>query len=184
MSSNLDDLLSTVDSLTEAGNKLPPVDQWHPALSGDIDIRIDRNGDWFHEGDRFERQSLVKLFSSILRREGDHYFLVTPVEKWQIQVEDVPFLVSSLEVIRTDAGQALVFHTSVGDRVVAGPEHPLRIAYGADGDIRPYLSIRGGMEGLLARPVYYQLADCAEEVLQKEKAVQGVHSLGVFFALE
>jgi len=183
MSSVLDDLLAAVEEETEAGVRLPPVEKWNPPLSGIIDIRIDRNGEWFHEGASFERQSLVKLFSSILKREGENYYLVTPVEKWQIQVEDVPFLVTSLETVRTETGQALVFYTSVGDRVVAGPENPLRIAQGGDGDVRPYLAIRGGMEGLLSRPVYYQLADYIEEGPEKEKAAQGVYSLGVFFPL-
>ena len=165
-------------------NKLPPVEKWHPPLSGDIDIRISRTGQWFHEGDPIHRHGLVKVFSSILKREGNEYFLVTPVEKWRIQVEDVPFSVSAVEVLQRDGVQALVFSTATGEKVIAGPENPLRVVTDDRGEPSPYVLIRNGMEGLLARPVFYQLADIAVASAQKEKAVQGVYSLGEFFPLE
>lgn len=184
MSDQLARLLADLDGTAVKPNALPPVEKWNPPLSGDIDIHIDSSGTWFHEGGEFTRDALVKLFSGILKREGDDYFLVTPVEKWRIRVDDVPFVVTSVEAISADDSQALVFYTSVGDRIIAGLDHPLRVAVGTNGDVRPYLLIRGGMEGLLSRPVYYQLADFIQPGPEKEKAAQGVCSLGLFFPLE
>lgn len=171
-------------TLAAESPKLPPVARWHPPFSGDIDIVIARNGQWFHEGDAIRRFELVKLFSSILKREGDDYFLVTPVEKWRIRVEDVPFSVTSLDVVEREGVQALVFTTAVGDKVMAGVEHPLRVALNAAGEPSPYVLVRDGMEGLLTRSVFYQLAEHIQPEPEKNKAVQGVYSLGVFFPLE
>ena len=170
--------------IQQSGAKLPPVEKWQPELSGDIDIRIARNGKWFHEGDPINRKGLVKVFSSILKREGDDYFLVTPVEKWRIQVEDVPFSVCGVEVLHRDGVQILVFETSTEEKVIAGPENPLRVLTDTLGEPSPYLLVRGGMEGLLTRSVFYQLAELAVPGPEKEKAVQGVYSLGEFFPLE
>jgi hypothetical protein len=164
--------------------KVSPVESWNPALSGDMDLRITREGQWIHQGDPIRREALVKVFSSILKKEGDDYFLVTPVEKWRIQVEDAPFSVVKVEVMQRDGVQVLVFSTSVGDKVAAGPDHPLRVVVNAKGEPSPYLAIRGGMEGLINRPVFYELVGLAEPGPEKNKAVQGVYSLGVFFPLE
>lgn len=169
-------------AVASAGSRtLPPIDKWNPALSGDIDITITRRGDWIHEGDPITREKLVTLFASILKREGEDYFLVTPVEKWRLRVEDVPFTVSSVNVVRESGQQALLFSTSTGDRVVAGREHPIRVCI----DKRslgpaPYLLVRGGMEGRMTRSVFYRLAEIAEQVNTK----YGVWSMGEFFSLE
>lgn len=182
---DLDQLFADISlEISQSNPKLPPTDSWNPPLSGDIDIYIARNGEWFHEGGLIGRQSLVKIFSSILKKEGDDYFLVTPVEKWRIRVEDAPFSIVSLDVVNREDIQLLVFQTSVGDRVVAGPENPLRVANSSSGDLTPYLHVRKGMEGMLSRPVFYRLAELAVSGPDKEKAVQGVYSLGVFFPLE
>ncbi|MBQ0719056.1 MAG: DUF1285 domain-containing protein [Gammaproteobacteria bacterium] len=163
---------------------LPPVEQWSPPLSGDIDIRITRKGVWFHEGGEIKRQPLVKLFSSILKRENNDYFLVTPEEKWRIQVEDVPFFITELRVERRGNEQALVFSSSTDDLVIADREHGLRVAVdGESGEPSPYIALRGGMEGLLSRSVYYQLADISEARQVDGKEVLGVSSMGCFFPL-
>ncbi|MCK9469110.1 MAG: DUF1285 domain-containing protein [Porticoccaceae bacterium] len=166
-----------------AGESLPPVERWNPPLSGDIDIRIDREGHWHHEGDLIEREALVKLFSRILKREGDEHFLVTPVEKWRIAVDVAPFFVTGLEVLEREGHQALVFTTATGDQVVAGPDHPLSVSDSDTGEPQPLLVIRGGMAGLLSRPVFYQLADLVQPGPDDQQQAQGVYSLGQFFPL-
>lgn len=176
------DLIAEQD---QRADQLPPVDKWNPPLSGDMDLRITRSGEWIHEGDPIRRPQLVNLFASILKREGDDYFLVTPVEKWRITVEDVPFQVIAVERLERNGEQALQFTTSTGDKVMAGPDHPLRVDIDpGTGEPSPYLLIRKNMEGLLARPVFYQITDYATNGRDTKKAVHGVYSLGHFFPLE
>ena len=166
------------------GPALPPVDKWDPPFSGVIDIRITRQGLWFHEGGEIKRQPLVKLFASILKRENDDYFLVTPEEKWRIDVEDAPFFFTKLQVEQKGDNQALVFSSTTDDQVIAGLEHPLRVVVDAvSGEPSPYLLLRGGMEGLISRNVYYQLADISEARQVDGKEVFGVSSMGSFFPL-
>ena len=179
----LDDICAEAEAAAETSTKLPPVELWDPPLSGDIDIRITRNGDWYHEGGLIKRQPLVKLFSSILKREGDDYFLVTPVEKWRIQVEDVPFTVIALERSEDANGQVLRFTTNVEDSVVAGPDNPVRVeADRNSGEPSPYLLIRRNLEGRISRPVYYELVELAEP--GPVDAAYGVSSQGGFFELK
>jgi len=159
---------------------LPPVHLWKPEFSGDLDIQITRDGHWIHEGGEIKRPAMVTLFSTILWREGDRYFLVTPVEKVGIQVEDVPFFFTSLEVRQVEQGQELVFTSSTDDVVIASAEHPLRVATDPDtGEPSPYLMVRYGMEGRLSRNVFYQLAALAEE----RDGVFGVESCGEWFKI-
>lgn len=163
---------------------LPPVANWNPPLSGDIDIRIARDGTWYHEDVPILRPPLVNLFSTLLKREGDDYFLITPGEKWCIEVEDVPFVVIGLEHLQREGHQVLVFTTSTDDRVVAGPDHPLHIVTDpASGEPSPYLRVRENLDGLLTRAVFYELAGMAEERREGEITVYGVTSLGAFFPL-
>ena len=175
---SLDDIQAGAER-ARAGVELPPVESWHPRLSGDIDIRIARDGTWYHEGGAITRLELVRLFSTLLKREGDEYFLVTPVEKWRIQVEDAPFVIVALarEVDATGT-QQLVFATNVGDQVIAGPDHPLRVADASARGTAPYLLVRRDLEGLLSRPVYYQLAELAEPA--PDGTGHGVASGGIF----
>ena len=181
---SLDDWYKTLQNSQLGGQGLPPVEKWNPPLSGDIDIRITRQGVWFHEGGEIKRRPLVKLFSSILKRENDDYFLVTPEEKWRIQVEDVPFFFTQLKVERKGNEQALVFSSTTDDLVIVDQQHPLRVAVDAEsGEPSPYLLLRGGMEGLISRSVYYQLADMSEAQMVDGKEVFGVSSMGCFFAL-
>lgn len=158
---------------------LPPVHLWHPAHCGDSQMRIARDGTWFHEGSPIGRKELVRLFSTILRREADGgHVLVTPAEKLDILVEDAPFI--AVEVTTAGAGRdrRLIFRTNVDDLVEAGPEHRLRIETAPDGTPRPYLHVRAGLEALVNRPVFYQLADLA---LDEGASPPGLWSGGVFF---
>lgn len=158
---------------------LPPVRQWTPARVGEIDIVIRRDGSWVHEGGVIGREAMVRLFASILRKDPDGIYLVTPQEKLKIRVEDAPFV-----AVRLDrAGPALRFTTNVGDEVEAGPDHPIRLARDAAGELRPYLHVRDGLEALIARPVFYELAELAETRETPRGREFGVASNGVWFAL-
>ena len=154
--SYIDDLFETLISLQQ-NKRLPPVQSWQPARSGVIDIRIDREGAWFHEGTRIERQPLVDLFATILRREGEAYFLVTPGEKMQIQVAEVPFIAVDLDVRGQDRAKQLLFSTNVGDYVIAGAEHSITMRQG-----RPFLHVRDGLEARIQRSVFYRLVEEGE----------------------
>ena len=145
-----------------AERRLPPVNQWHPERAGHINIRIARDGTWYHDGDPILRQPLVDLFATILRKDPDGYCLVTPAEKLRIQVEDVPFQAIDVEVKGAGADQQLLFATNVGDYVLADEAHPVTVAGQADNP-RPYLEVRDGLRALIGRSVYYRLSDLAEE---------------------
>lgn len=138
---------------------LPPVHLWNPAHCGRIDIRIRKDGVWMHEGSPIGRPALVRLFSTVLRKDPDGFHLVTPVEKLAIEVEDAPFL-----AVRVDReGEALRFTTNVGDMVVAGADDPIRVETDpASGEPAPYVHVRRGLEARLTRPVFYELVEMAE----------------------
>jgi hypothetical protein len=159
------------------GRGLPPVHLWNPTHSGEIDIVIKRDGRWVHEGATISREALVRLFSTVLRKDPDGYWLVTPVEKMKITVEDAPFI-----AVRVDReGEALKFLTNVGDEVEAGPDNPIRVEIAPDGEPRPYLHVRRGLEALIPRPVFYELVEMAEERDTPEGPTLGVSSNGAWF---
>jgi hypothetical protein len=161
--------------------RLPPVERWNPEHCGTSGMRIARDGTWFHEGSPIGRQAMVRLFSTILRREPDGGFvLVTPVEKLDIEVEDAPFVAVEVKSEGDGEARSLAFRLNTGDLVVAGPDHPLRLQEGADGP-RPSIEVRAGLEALIARPVYYELAEAA---LAEGAEPPGLWSGGAFFALE
>jgi len=155
---------SLFDELSALGaeRKLPPVNQWHPERTGTIDIRIARDGTWYHEGDPIHRQPLVDLFATILRKDPDGFCLVTPAEKLLIEVEDAPFQAIDVEVKGEGGEQQLLFTTNVGDYVLADTVHPISIEGDPD-QPRPYLTVRDGLRALIGRSVYYRLTDLAEE---------------------
>lgn len=167
------------------GRGLPPVHLWNPAHSGDIDIVIQRNGLWVHEGRPIGREALVRLFSTILRKDSDGFHLVTPVEKMRITVEDVPFVAIRVDQVRDGEGRPVLrFLTNVGDEVDAGPENPIRVETDPDtGEPRPYVHVRRGLEALIARPVFYELADLAEERELPGGVTLCVESGGVWFPI-
>ena len=156
MNSQIDDLFAQLEA-AEQHRKLPPVSEWHPEREGQIDIVIEADGTWKHEGGRFERQALVRLFCTVLRREGERYFLVTPAEKLEIQVEDAPLLALDFEVRGEGDEQELLFTTNGGDHVVADENHRIWLA-----EDRPYLHVRDGLNALIARGAYYRLIERAE----------------------
>lgn len=164
---------------------LPPVDRWNPPLCGDIDIRIARNGTWYHESQPIRRDRLVQLFASILRcdEDGSHY-LVTPVEKWRIRVDDAPFLAVRLDASGTGRDQSLRFTTNVGDVVTADADHPLTVEYRTpDGEPSPYILVRGRLRALLSRAVFLEIAELGEEQPSATGRDYGVWSQGLFFRL-
>lgn len=162
------------------GRGLPPVHLWNPPHCGEIDIRIARDGTWFHERTPIGREALVRLFSTVLRLDPDGYHLVTPVEKMKIRVDDVPFIATRVDRV----GDALVFQTNVGDTVEAGPENAIRVgAEPTTGEPQPYLHVRRGLEARLTRPVFYELVEMAE-VRETDAGPQyGVTSNGCWFAV-
>jgi hypothetical protein len=161
-----------------AGRGPPPVHLWNPAHCGTIDIVIKASGQWVHEGSPIGREPLVRLFASVLRRDSDGYVLVTPAEKLSIVVEDAPFVAVAVEI----APDRLTFTTNVGDVVEAGPEHAIRVATGPDGAPRPYLHVRRGLEALIARPVFYELAAIAAP--HPDTGAPAVASNGVWYGLD
>lgn len=170
--------------LSESNDRaLPPVEQWNPPLTGDIDIRIAADGTWFHEGEPIQRAALVRLFSSVLWREGEQYFLVTPVEKVRIQVDDAPLVVTQLEVEGEDEAQQIFLTTLTGDRFPLDGDHPLRIDYSTGEEPRPYVRVRRNLEALIHRNVFYSLVDLAVEQPISRGVQMVLKSHGVDFVL-
>ncbi len=159
-----------------------------PAVNGgarDYDMRIARDGTWFHEGSPIRRKALVKLFSTVLRRDetGD-FWLVTPVERGRIEVEDAPFTAVEMIVSGQGKGQILSFLTNLDDMVRVDADHPIRVAENeATGEPFPYVTVRGNLEALIVRAVFYELVDLAEEQWDGDEAMLGVWSDGVLFPL-
>ena len=139
---------------------LPPVHLWNPPFCGDLDMRIARDGTWFYQGTPIGRAELVRLFSTILKREGDDYFLVTPVEKVGITVDDAPFVAVDFEAAGTGDAQVLTFTTNVGDKIAAGPEAPIRVERKpSTGEPAPYVLVRSNLEALIDRKSFYRLVE-------------------------
>ena len=174
-------LQSLADKL---GQGVRPVHDWHPSHVADIDLRIWRDGKWYYQGSPIHRLRLVKLFASVMRRDDDDYYLVTPVEKLRIQVDDAPFV--AVEIDREGGGesQRLLFRTNVDDVVEAGPRHPIRVVIDPlSGEPSPYILVRDRLEALISRPVFYQMADLALMENSTSSTEFGVWSCGCFFVL-
>ena len=173
-----DSLAASVRAASQKGP--PPVHKWNPPFCGDLDMRIARDGTWFYLGTPIGRPGLVKLFSSILKKEGAQYFLVTPAEKVGITVDDAPFVATDFEVEGEGEGQILTFTTHVGDMAVAGPEHPIRVDRDPEtGEPSPYILIRAELEALIDRKSFYRLVELGET-----EAVGRCTSKSVNLALE
>ena len=177
--------LSSIASSLKGQADKPPVHLWDPPCNGDIDIVIKANGDWIHQGGKIERDSLVKLFASILRREQDNeYYLVTPVEKWRIKVEDAPLLVVDVDVNMNSSGdqqqQSIILTTNVDTYYALDASHPLKINNDDQNDQpKPYLQIENGLLAKFTRAAFYRLVDLAVE---QDKTLR-VFSGGVWFEL-
>ncbi|MGJ8603141.1 MAG: DUF1285 domain-containing protein [Marivita sp.] len=162
----------------------PPVHLWNPPFCGDLDMRIARDGTWFYLGTPIGRAPLVKLFSSILRKDGEKYFLVTPVEKVGITVDDAPFVATDFDVTGAGTAQVLTFTTHVGDTAVAGPEHPIRVDRDPEtGEPSPYVLVRANLEALIDRKSFYRLVDCGAHHDVDGQSWFGVWSSGQFFSI-
>jgi hypothetical protein len=184
MSGGLPFGLADLQREAAAGRKLPPVERWNPAHCGDIDIRIARDGTWFHQGSPIGRKELVRLFSTILRRDGDDYVLVTPAEKMRIIVEDAPFTAVLMDVEGERRDQHLIFTTNVGDVTIAGTGNLIRVFTDpVSEEPAPYVHVRRGMEARIARAVFYQLADLAVPGEGEHVGMLGVWSSGAFFPI-
>lgn len=169
----------------DGARPLPPVDQWNPPFCGDIDMKIDANGTWFYQKTPIGRPALVRLFASVLKREGDKYFLVTPVEKVGLTVVDVPFLAVELRIEQDiQAGRNLVFRTNVDEWIAAGPGHALRFDEdAATGGLKPYLHVRRGLWAKVTRALFYDLVALGEEREVGGSRMFGIASGGEFFAM-
>lgn len=161
--------------------KRPPVNSWHPEMRGEIDIRIQANGEWFYQGELMSRKEVVELLSGIMRFSDDGYWLVTPVEMLKIQVDDVPFMIVSMNVHQTEKGQSLEFITNVGDHIILSEQNPLNMKL-YNKAIQPYVEIRDGLLAKLSRPVYYEMLEYAECINELEE-LYAVRSAGDVFAL-
>jgi hypothetical protein len=184
-------LTSITDTLARGAAKsgkgskgLPPVERWNPPFCGDLDMRIAADGTWYYLKTPIGRPALVKLFASVLKREGGKYFLVTPVEKCGITVDDAPFLAVELKAEETPAGRVLNFRTNVDDWVACGPEHPLRFEPEAGtGGLKPYLHVRRDLWAKVTRALFFDLVELGEEREVEGQAMFGVTSMGAFFAM-
>ena len=163
---------------------LPPVERWNPPFCGDIDMRIGADGTWFYQKTPIGRSALVKLFASVLKREGEKYFLVTPVEKVGIVVDDAPFIAVEMNTSADKAGRVLQFRTNVDDWISAGPGHALRFEpQPKTGGLKPYLHVRRDLWAKVTRALFYDLVALGEECDVDGKTMFGVFSQGEFFAM-
>lgn len=170
-------LLKSEDGSAPRG--LPPVHKWNPPYCGEIDMEIRRNGQWFYMGTPIGRPELVRLFSTVLRHDDDgYYYLVTPVEKVRIRVEDAPFLAVQVERHEEGGLPYLRFVTQTGDVVVAGPEHSIRVSFQPDLEPSPYVHVRDRLDALISRNVYYQLVEWGEETVVDGRPALVVSSAG------
>ncbi|MBX6426177.1 MAG: DUF1285 domain-containing protein [Variibacter sp.] len=178
-------LESFADAARAAARKgPPPVHLWNPPYCGEIDMRIASDGTWFYQKTPIGRMPLVKLFASVLKREGDRYFLVTPVEKCGITVEDAPFVAVEMQVSEAPEGRTLHFRTNVDDWVACGPEHALRFEPEPDtGGLKPYLHVRRDLWAKVTRALFYDLVALGEEREVDGVAMFGVASGGMFFPM-
>ncbi|SFB45428.1 hypothetical protein SAMN03159496_03845 [Rhizobium sp. NFR07] len=162
---------------------LPPVDKWNPPFCGDLDMEIRADGTWFYMGTPIGRAPLVRLFSTVLRKDEDgRTYLVTPVEKVGIRVVDAPFLAVEMQVTDRDGEPVLTFRTNVGDVVEIGADHPLRFEMvGEDRQLKPYLLVRGRLEALVSRPVMYDLVELGDVIDVDGVAMFAVRSGGLTF---
>jgi len=178
----VENILSAARSAQKSGPA--PVHLWNPPFCGDLDMRIARDGTWFYLGTPIGRPELVRLFSTVIRRDGDDYFLVTPVEKVGITVDDAPFVAVDFETSNPGPDQILTFTTNVGDTAVAGPDHPIRVVRDPKtGEPAPYVLVRTNLEALIDRKSFYRLVDIGSHENQNGQSWFGIRSSGQFFPI-
>jgi uncharacterized protein len=166
--------------------RLPPVEKWNPDRVGHSQMRIAADGRWFYQGSEIQRLEMVKLFSTVLRRDGDRFFLVTPAERLEIDVDDAPFVAVDMEAKGAGSAQEIAFRTNVDDVIVADAEHPISVRSDEQGT-RPYVHVRRGLDARISRPVYYRLAELIGHPPAgggvADEGIAGVWSGGRFFEL-
>jgi hypothetical protein len=183
---SLEGIAAAAQQAANAGSTqkgMPPVHLWNPPFCGDLDIRIASDGTWFYMGTPIGRPALVRLFSTILKREDGKHFLVTPVEKVGIRVDDAPFLAVEMVKEGDSADRLLRFRTNVDDWVTCDGAHRLRFEAAADGGLTPYLHVRADLWAKVTRALYYDLVDMGEERVVDGRSMYGVASSGEFFAM-
>lgn len=154
----------------DSARSIPPVDKWNPTYCGKMNLTVKSNGEWWHEGSKINREAMIKLFASVLWRENGNYFLKTPVEKIQIEVEDAPLLVTHIEEVTSDAKHYLTCVTQTGDVVVIDEQHPVFLR-DYQGELRPYINVRWDLDALIHRNAFYHLLDSGEFVEQNGTTV-------------
>ena len=174
MTSAFNNLIAEIEK-----QKLPPVQMWNPVSVGEIDIRISADGVWFHDGREIQRQSIARVFSTILRKDGDRFYLVTPGEKLLVRVDDAPFVAVDFETHGSGKEQEIVFKTNMGDVVRADQYHPISLTFNGE-EPRPYVRVRDELDALIVRSVFYRLVDLIEDDDAKKLSVW---SFGVEFHL-
>ena len=158
--------IETIYSFSKSNKKsLPPIEKWNPPFCGDIDMTISKSGKWYYMGSEIKRPAMVKLFSGILRLESDNlYYLVTPVEKVRIQVEDAPFVAVAITKEQSDGMNTVTFRTNLNDKIVLSKENPLSIEIKKNDEPSPYITVRNNLRALISRSVFYELVDLAETI--------------------
>lgn len=180
-------LIDSIPGGTTGEARAPaPVHLWNPPLSGEMDMQITRDGTWYHEGDPIARKALVQLFAGILRYDDDgRYYLVTPVERWAIKVDDVPFVATQMKVEGQGEQQKLVFTTNLQERFTAGAEHPIRVVVDTQTqEPSPYVLVRTNLQALINRNLFYELVELATEREHQGVTCLGVWSDGCFFPID
>ena len=187
MSDNIINLkgIETIYDFSKRKKKgIPPVEKWNPPFCGDIDMHILRNGKWTYMGSEIKRPAMIKLFSNIIRLDDDgHYYLVTPVEKVRIKVDDVPFVAVSMNKIKDEGVNCLSFTTNVQDEVTLSKENPIEIVISDNDEPSPYITIRNNLKALISRSVYYDLINMAEEEIIEDKKFLVIKSNNTLFKL-
>ena len=187
MSDNIINLkgIETIYDFSKRKKKgIPPVEKWNPPFCGDIDMHILRNGKWTYMGSEIKRPAMIKLFSNIIRLDDDgHYYLVTPVEKVRIKVDDVPFVAVSMNKIKDEGVNCLSFTTNVQDEVTLSKENPIEIVINDNDEPSPYITIRKNLKALISRSVYYDLINMAEEEIIDDKKFLVIKSNNTLFKL-
>lgn len=180
--SSLGQVAALLGSVQDGQRPIPPVDKWNPTFCGTMNLQVKSNGEWWHEGSKIQREPLIRLFSSVLWREGDDYFLKTPVEKIQIQVDDVPLLVNSIDQVEQDGNQWLRCSTRTGDVIVVDEQHPIFMRE-FEGELRPYIRVRWELEALIQRNAFYHLLNYGEFVEQGGKTQVALQSGDFSFSI-
>ena len=177
--------IETIYSFSKSNKKsLPPIEKWNPPFCGDIDMTISKSGKWYYMGSEIKRPAMVKLFSGILRLESDNsYYLVTPVEKVRIQVEDAPFVAVAITKEQSEGMNTVTFRTNLNDEIVLSKENPLSIEIKKNDEPSPYITVRNNLRALISRSVFYELVDLAETILIDGVPYLAIKSQGEIFKI-